>query len=138
MNTDEHRSEIDLLGKNSRTIFKEETGRILACAFAVINELGPGLHEKCYERALTVEMKFAGIPFCQQPRFKVVYKGAVVGEFIPDLIVDQKVVVDTKVIQEITDSERGQLLNYLRLSKLRVGLILNFRRSKLAWERIQL
>jgi len=66
----------------------------------------------------------------------VQYKGVIVGEFIPDLIVGQAVVVDTKVIEAITDWERGQMLNYLRVTKLRVGLILNFRRPRLEWERL--
>ena len=64
------------------------------------------------------------------------YKGVIVGEFIPDLIVGQAVVVDTKVIEAITDWERGQMLNDLRVTKLRVGLILNFRRPRLEWERL--
>jgi len=66
----------------------------------------------------------------------VQYKGVIVGEFIPDLIVGQAVVVDTKVIEAITDWERGQMLNDLRVTKLRVGLILNFRRPRLEWERL--
>ena len=61
-----------------------------------------------------------------------------VGEFVPDLIVDSSVIVDTKVIDRITDIERGQMLNYLRITKLRVGLILNFKNPKLEWERIVL
>lgn len=64
------------------------------------------------------------------------YKGEKVSEFVPDLVVDDAVIVDTKVIDRITDHERGQMLNYLRVTGLRVGLIVNFRRPKLEWERI--
>ena len=60
------------------------------------------------------------------------------GEFIPDLIAFNKVIVDTKVIDRITDHERGQMLNYLRITNIRVGFILNFKHAKLAWERIVL
>jgi GxxExxY protein len=79
-----------------------------------------------------------GLPFDQQTPFDVVYKGTVVGEYIPDLIVAKAVVVDTKTIDKITDNERGQMMNYLRITKLRVGLILNFKHPKLEWERIVL
>jgi GxxExxY protein len=58
------------------------------------------------------------------------------GEFFPDLIACNSVVVDTKVIDQITDYERGQMLNYLKIAKLRVGMILNFKRAKLEWERL--
>jgi GxxExxY protein len=59
-----------------------------------------------------------------------------VGEFIPDLIVYGKIVVDTKTIERITDIERGQMLNYLRITGMPVGLIINFKKAKLEWERI--
>ena len=70
--------------------------------------------------------------------FDVLYKGRSVGLFIPDLIAFDAVVVDTKVIDRITDHERGLMLNYLRITKLRVGVIVNFKHSKLEWERIVL
>ena len=65
-------------------------------------------------------------------------KGQRVGLFLPDLVLFEKIVVDTKVIDRITDFERGQMLNYLRITKLRVGVILNFQHAKLDWERIVL
>ena len=70
--------------------------------------------------------------------FDVLYKGHKVGLFIPDLIAFDAVVVDTKVIDRITDHERGLMLNYLRITALRVGVILNFKRAKLEWDRIVL
>jgi GxxExxY protein len=74
----------------------------------------------------------------QQPAFDVPYKGQKVGVFIPDLIVFDSIVVDTKVIDQITDHERGLMLNYLRITGLHVGVILNFKHRKLEWERIVL
>jgi GxxExxY protein len=117
---------------------KEETHAIIGCAFEVLNELGHGLNEKLYENALVVEFKRREIAFDQQRRFEVLYKGEHVGEFIPDLIACGKVVVDTKTIDRITDHERGKMLNYLRVTKLPVGLILNFKHAKLEFERIVL
>ena len=66
------------------------------------------------------------------------YKGHKIGLFVPDLIVFDVVVVDTKVIEKITDHERGLMLNYLRITGLRIGVILNFKHRKLEWERIAL
>jgi len=68
----------------------------------------------------------------------VLYKRHPVGLFIPDLIAYGQIIVDTKVIDRITDYERGQMLNYLRITKLKVGLILNFKHPRLEWERIVL
>ena len=133
MNTD---SKVDLHAPAPKLLFKDETHQIIGCAFDVLNELGHGLNEKLYESALTIEFKIRGIPFDQQRRFAVIYKEVQIGEFIPDLIAFENIVIDVKVIDQITDRERGQLINYLRITKLRVGLILNFRYAKLGWERV--
>ena len=119
-----------------KLLHKEETRSILACAFAVMNELGHGWNEKIYENALTVEFRRCEIAFDQQRRFPVEYKGERVGEFVPDLIAYNAVIIDAKTIESITDHERGQMLNYLRITKLRVGLLLNFKHAKLQWERL--
>jgi GxxExxY protein len=117
---------------------KAETHEIIGCAFEVLNELGHGQNEKIYENALVVEFKLRKIAFDQQRRFEVLYKGECVGGFIPDLIAFGQVVVDTKTIDEITDHERGQVMNYLRIAKLPVGLILNFKHARLEYERVVL
>jgi GxxExxY protein len=118
--------------------YELETGSILNCAFEILNEMGHGLLEKPYENALCVEFGLRDIPFLQQPRYDVLYKTVKVGEYIPDLIVLDKVVVDTKVIDRITEHELGQMLNYLKITNLPVGLIINFKRSKLEWKRVVL
>jgi len=116
--------------------FEDETGAILNCAFEVLNVLGHGLLEKPYENALCVEFGLRGIPWSQQPRYDVFYKTVRIGEYVPDLIVFDNVVVDTKVIDRITEHELGQMLNYLKITGKPVGLILNFKRSKLEWKRV--
>ncbi len=116
--------------------FEQETGAIVSCAFEVLNALGHGLVEKPYENSLCVEFSLRGIPWCQQPRYEVIYKTVKVGEFIPDLIAFGFVVVDTKVIERITDHELGQMLNYLKITGHPVGLILNFKRGRLEWKRV--
>ena len=119
-------------------ILKEEVYAVVGCAIEVLNHLGHGLHEKVYENALCVEFRLRAIPCTQQERHRVLYKGEVVGEYIPDLVVQGKLIVDTKTIERITDHERGQMLNYLRITGLQVGLILNFKHARLEWERIVL
>jgi GxxExxY protein len=119
-------------------LLKTEVFQIVGCAIETLNTLGHGLLEKPYENALVVEFGLRKIPSRQQPSFDVLYKGQKVGVFVPDLIAFDSVVVDTKVIERITDHERGLMLNYLRITGLRVGVILNFKHRKLEWERIAL
>jgi GxxExxY protein len=120
----------------SKVLFKDEVFQVIGCAIEVLNTLGHGLIEKPYENALVVEFGLRKIPFRQQPAFDILYKGHKIGLFVPDLIAFDSIVVDTKVIDRITDHERGLMLNYLRITNLRVGVILNFKRAKLEWERI--
>ena len=127
MNTDKH-----------RFLFKEETHRIIGCAFEVLNTLGHGLLEKPYENALAVEFQKQGVPYQQQPRFPVFYKDVKVGEYIPDLIAFNKIIVDTKTIEKVGNNEKAQIINYLRITDLRVGLLLNFKHPILEWQRIVL
>ncbi|HEY5298751.1 MAG TPA: GxxExxY protein [Verrucomicrobiae bacterium] len=87
---------------------------------------------------MAVEFGLRKIPFYQQKSFDLHYKTCKVGEFIPDLIVFNTVIMDTKTIDRITDFERGQMLNYLRITKFRVGVLLNFKNSNLEWERLVL
>lgn len=126
------------MDRSEKLLFKEEVFQIVACGIEVLNTLGHGIVEKPYENALTVEFSLRRIPFLQQASFSIRYKGVNVGSFIPDLIVFNSIVVDTKVIDSITDHERGLMLNYLRITKLRVGLIMNFKHRKLEWERLVL
>ncbi len=125
-------------GGESKLMLKAETEKVIGFAFDVLNEIGHGLHEKIYENSLVVVFKQNGIAFDQQHRFPVVFRSVQVGEFVPDLIAFGSVIVDAKVMDRITDLERGQMLNYLRITKLRVGLILNFKKPKLEFERIVL
>ncbi len=131
MDTNRHESEDNLLHRD--LVF-----RIVGCAFDVIKEMGHGLHEKPYENALVLAFQDSSIAVRQQASFPILFKARQVGEYIPDLIADDAVIIDAKVIDRITDHERGQMLNYLRITGLRVGLIFNFKRAKLEWERIVL
>jgi GxxExxY protein len=118
--------------------FEDETYAVIGAALEVLSQLGHGIHEKPYENALVIELGLREIWCRQQTRFDVVYKTVKVGEYVPDLIAAEKIIVDTKVIDRITNHERGQMINYLRITGLPLGLIFNFRYAKLQWERLAL
>ena len=83
-----------------------------------------------------MEFRLKNIPYSQQEKYSVTYKGTPIGEYIPDLIVFDKIIIETKTVDRITDHERGQMLNYLKITRLSVGLILNFKNPKLEYERL--
>lgn len=124
---------------NEHELFlKDEVYAVVGCALEVLKGLGHGLLEKPYENALAVELGLRDIRFRQQPRFAVIYKEVQVGEYLPDLITHDLIVVDTKVIEQITNHELGQMMNYLKITGLKVGLIINFKHAKLEWKRLVL
>ena len=117
---------------------KELVYDVVGCAMRVHNDIGHGLREKTYERGLCVEFKHEAISYTQQAQYPVVYRGEKIDDFVPDLVVDGKVIVEMKTVEAITDEHRGQVLNYLRVTGLKVGLILNFKHPKLEWVRLVL
>jgi GxxExxY protein len=120
----------------SNLVLGTEVYSVVSAALEVLKKLGHGFHEKPYENALVVEIALRGMPCQQQRCFDVVYKGVKVGEYIPDLIANDAITVEPKVIDKISDHERGRMINYLRITGLPIGLIFNFRRAKLEWERV--
>ena len=119
-------------------LYREDSYEIIGAAMEVLNSLGHGFHEKPYENALAIELRLRGIECEQQRKFPILYKGRFVGEFIPDIIVLDKIVIDTKTVDTIGNSETGQMINYLKVSGCRVGLIINFKHPKLEHKRIVL
>ncbi len=100
---------------------KDESEALIGCAMRVQNEPGYGFHEKPYENALVVEFQRQKIQHTQQPTFDIAYQGVKVGKYVPDLITFGKIIVDTKVIERISDLEVGQMLNYLKITGLKLG-----------------
>ena len=119
-------------------LLQKEVYAVVGCALEVLNVRGHGLHEKVYENCLCAEFRLRNISYNQQERHQVLYKGELVGDYIPDLVVQGKLIVETKTIDRITDHERGQMLNYLRITTLPVGIILNFKHARLEWDRLVL
>ena len=102
------------------------TERIIGCAIEVHRQLGPGLLEATYEEALCVEFQDAKLPFKRQVSYPVLYKGRSIGEYRLDLIVEDAVVVEIKSVERFDSIFEAQVLTYLRVSRKRVGLLINF------------
>lgn len=117
-------------------IHEELSGKMIGAAMTVLNELGPGLDEKLYERALVIELRKRGHQVDQQKSFPVHYSGELIGSLVPDLIVDSMVVADPKVVEAFNDTHTRQMIGYLAITRLKLALLLNFKRAKLEWKRI--
>ncbi len=130
MNTD-HKE-----GSQGKLLEEDVTGRILAAAFNVHNALGCGFLEKVYENAMVVELSQGGLPIEQQKTIQVNYGGAIVGDYQADLVVDGRVLVECKATSQLDPVREAQLLNYLKATQVRVGLLLNFGRPKLQHRRL--
>jgi GxxExxY protein len=116
-------------------LYKELTYQINGAAMEVHQVLGSGFLESVYQAALEVELSLRKIPFQRQVEMQVTYKDQNVGHFRLDLLVDQKVVVELKAQESLGEAEEGQILNYLRGTGMRVGLLLNFGASSLQHKR---
>jgi len=123
-------------GGKGELIHEAISERIIGAAMTVLNELRPGLDEKLYENALTLELLAANLSVHQQREFPVRYRGHFIGKLIPDMIVAEKVIVETKVAECFNDSHIAQVLGYLAITDLQLGLLLNFKHTQLQWKRI--
>jgi GxxExxY protein len=110
--------------------------KIIGAAMCVLNELRPGLDKKLYENALVIELQAAGLRIEQQRRFPVHYRGQLIGTLVPDLIVEDLVIVDPKVAITFHDEHLAQMLGYLAITDLDLALLLNFRTTRLGWRRV--
>jgi len=116
--------------------YKELTGKIIGAAMEVHSTLGCGFLEIVYEEALVVEFRLQGIEFKRQKPLDVFYKGNKVKQFICDFLIAGSVLVELKAIKELTAIETAQVLNYLKATNLRLGLLLNFGSSSLQYKRV--
>ena len=117
-------------------IHKELSEGIIGAAMTVLNTLRPGLDEKLYENALVIELRKRGHSVEQQRQYPVHYDGILIGTLIPDLIVDDLVIADPKVVTAFNDNHIAQMIGYLNITQLKLALLLNFKNAKLEWKRI--
>jgi GxxExxY protein len=102
------------------------TERIIKCAIAVHREIGPGLLESVYEEALDIECKIEGLHVSRQFKVPVLYRGQTIGEYQPDMLIDDSVIVEIKSVERFDPVFEAQVLTYLKITSKRVGLLINF------------
>ena len=122
--------------RHDKLIHPEISAAVIGAAMRVLNTLRPGLNEKAYENALVLELRKRGHRVDQQRRFEVRYEGELVDTLVPDLIVDDRVIADPKVVEDFTPTHLAQMDGYLAITRLRLALLLNFKFVDLRWKRV--
>lgn len=136
MNTDDTRiGELEVRAHPDKLIHREITEAIVGAAFSVHSALGYGFLEKVYQRALQVELVHAGHRAELETAIAVKYRGVVVGEYFADVMVDEKVIVEIKVAPDYNAYDEAQLLNELKATGVKVGMLINFGRQKVQFRR---
>lgn len=120
-----------------RKLIHEELSRdIISAAIKVLYTLRPGLNEKLYENALLIELVKRGHRVEQQKSYPVFYDGHFIGKLTPDLIVDELVILDPKVVEDSCEDHLSQMIGYLAITDLDLAMLLNFKHVKLQWKRV--
>ena len=109
---------------------------VIGAAYEVSNVLGTGFLEKVYERALARELTLRGLRVLRQVCFPVSYKGQLVGEYLADLVVEGRLVIELKCVERFSNEHMAQCINYLKASDMRLALLFNFQKPKVEWRRI--
>lgn len=117
-------------------IYKDLAYRIVGCAMKVHRTLGPGFLESVYEAALKLEFSAQGINFEAQKEYPVTYLGQEIKKFYCDLVVENTIVVELKAVRKLGDIERAQVINYLKVTELQLGILVNFGEKSLVSERL--
>jgi GxxExxY protein len=118
-------------------LYKELTYKIIGCCMEVHNELGKGFNEVIYGDALEIEFNNKNINYSREKKFNVDYKGVQLKRYYKaDFVIDDKIILEIKAISILTSSEIKQTLNYLAISKLKIGLLVNFGQDSLSYKRI--
>ncbi|MDO8141320.1 MAG: GxxExxY protein [Candidatus Brocadiales bacterium] len=116
-------------------LYKDLTEKIIRAAMNTYNTLGFGFMEKVYENSLMIELELSRLKAIQQHPIKVFYKGIIVGDYIADIIVEDKIILELKSIENINKIHEVQLVNYLKAINKDVGILLNFGKEKLEFKR---
>jgi GxxExxY protein len=117
-------------------LHRELSQDIIGAAMKVLNTLKPGLDERIYENALVIALGQRQHRVEQQKPFNVFFEGELIGQGVPDLIVDSTVIVDAKVVTDFNDTHLAQMTGFLALTKLDLAILLNFKHARLQWKRV--
>ena len=105
---------------------KDLTSKVIDCAYKVHKTLGFGFLESVYQNALVLELQETGLRSEREKRVPVTYKGFIVGDYLADIVVEDKVILELKSAKELHPSHEAQLVNYLKATGIEVGLLINF------------
>lgn len=119
-----------------KLIHEKLSKEIIGTAMHVLNEMKPGLDEKLYERAMIIALRKRGHTVESQREYPVFYETELIGNLVPDLVVDGKVVVDPKVVASFNEAHIAQMVGYLTISGLELASLLNFKSARLEWKRV--
>lgn len=119
-------------------MYKELSYKIIGLAMEVHRELGYGFLEKVYENALMILFEENKVKAEQQKPLKVIFRETVVGEYIADIIVEDSIIIELKCTANISPVHKAQVSNYLKSTGLKLGIIINFGKEKLEFERVVL
>ncbi len=120
-------------------IYKDEAFKIIGCCMEVHRELGKGHDEVIYKDALEIEFNRQGVSFTREREYTLLYKGVLLPhKYFADFVVLDKIILEAKAIESLTDSHVKQTLNYLAASKLKLGLLVNFGEDSLNYKRVVL
>ncbi|MEK7504282.1 MAG: GxxExxY protein [Patescibacteria group bacterium] len=122
--------------ETDKLLYEELTFKIIGALFKVHNLLGNSLEEKYYQRALAKEFEILGLRFKREQQVKLEYEGADIGDRYLDFVIGDKVILETKTIPQITNKSLTQLISYLKSTKLRIGILANFRSERLSYRRV--
>jgi len=118
-----------------KLLYNNESYKIRGACFNVFNTLGGGISEKIIERAMIQELSFQGLETEDQSRIDIFYRGKKIGVYVPDIIVNKKIIVEIKSKPSITKEDEKQFWGYLKDSKYKVGILVNFSPAKLIIKR---
>lgn len=124
------------MDETKNIVYKDLSYKIIELALEVHNELGRGFLEKVYENSMMILLDREGIPARQQAHADVYFQQRVVGQYIAGILVDNKIILELKTVDGITDIHKAQVLNYLRATGLKLGLILNFAKPRFEYKRL--
>ena len=120
-------------------IHKDEAYFIIGLCMEVHNALGKGFSEAVYSEALEIELRENGVPYSRETRFDIIYKDNLLSKkYIADFVIDNKIILEIKAIESISSSHIKQVLNYLAVSKLKLGIVVNFGEDSLTYKRVVL
>lgn len=117
-------------------VYKELSYEIMTAVFEVHNILGSGFLEKVYERALLQELTLRGLRVETQKQIRVFYKDMDIGTYVADLVVNGKILLELKAVESLSNLHKAQVLNYLKATGFKLGLLINFGKERVEYKRL--